>query len=518
MSHADANLVAKKGRRDMNLSHVVNRTALRERQLPAGHGGARFTPDVSVKRTSMSYFLNILYVVAGVILLFGAAVFVHEFGHYWMARRCGLKVEAFAIGFGPKILGWTKHGIEYSWRWIPAGGYVKLPQMITSEALEGTRATDEPLPPVSPWAKIMVAVAGPFMNVVFAFVIATLIYFVGLPVLVNPSVIGYVEPDSAEAQMGIREGDRIIEVNGKTVKSWQDVQMTTVLATTNVLPVVIERDGARLKYQLTAKVNPELGLKILNLDPRDHPEVIDVVAPKSGQPPGAGERAGLKPRDIILSFAGIPVAGRDRLIELIQKRGGQPTEMVLKRGQEKLTVTITPDLDPVTKKGVIRVMLGSASIYQVKRPGPTPWAQVAEVWDKTISTLNALFHSKQTGVGVKDLSGPPGILAMLAAQINTDYRLALSFLVLLNVNLAIINLLPIPVLDGGHILMALLERVRRRPLSVRVMEYTTTAFAVLLISFMLFVSFNDVTKRFRLFKSLFKSQTTIEEAQPQQSE
>jgi regulator of sigma E protease len=151
----------------------------------------------------------------------------------------------------------------------------------------------------------------------------------------------------------------------------------------------------------------------------------------------------------------------------------------------------------------------SATVYQVQKPGPTPWEHMSEVWTKTINVLSALLHSKQTGVGVKDLSGPPGILAILAAYINTDYRLALSFLVLLNVNLAVLNLLPVPVLDGGHILMALIERIRRRPLSVKFVEYTTTAFAVLLISFMLYVSFNDF-RRLSLFKSMFQSETRVE--------
>ncbi|MDB6058219.1 MAG: peptidase, partial [Verrucomicrobiales bacterium] len=155
-------------------------------------------------------------------------------------------------------------------------------------------------------------------------------------------------------------------------------------------------------------------------------------------------------------------------------------------------------------------------IYVVKKPGPSTIEQVSTVWFRTIDTFNALFHSKQTGVGVKDLSGPPGILAMLAAQVNTDFRLALSFLVLLNINLAMLNMLPIPVLDGGHILMAILEKIRRRPLSVRVVEYTTTAFAVLLISFMLFVSFNDVTKRFSIFRAMFNHGAKIEQqAQPE---
>src|SRR5205085_11708961 len=111
----------------------------------------------------MAEIFRVLYVIAGVVLLFGAAVFVHEFGHFRVARLRGLKVEGFSIGFGPKILSWTRDGIEYSWRWIPAGGFVKLPQMITSEALEGANAAAEKIPPAPPWSKILGPVAGPIM-------------------------------------------------------------------------------------------------------------------------------------------------------------------------------------------------------------------------------------------------------------------------------------------------------------------------------------------------------------------
>jgi regulator of sigma E protease len=142
-----------------------------------------------------------------------------------------------------------------------------------------------------------------------------------------------------------------------------------------------------------------------------------------------------------------------------------------------------------------------------------PWTQVAVVIERTVGTFRALIYSKETGVGLKDLSGPPGIFALLAAYVNTDWRLALSFLVLLNINLAIINMLPIPVLDGGHCLMALIERAAGRPLPARLVEYTTTGFAMLLIGFMIFVSFQDV-KRFSLFRSLFKQRVTIEQSEP----
>jgi regulator of sigma E protease len=454
----------------------------------------------------MGDILNAIYIVAAVILLFGAAVFVHEFGHFWVARRLGMKVEAFAIGFGPKILGWTKDGIEYSWRWIPAGGFVKLPQMITSDALEGTNAEDRAnIPPAPPFSKILVALAGPFMNIVFAFVIATLIYFVGLPVLVNPSIIGEVDHQSPEGQLGIQGGDRIVMVNGHPSKSWEDVNFETATARTNIIPVVIERAGTNRTYLLTANARPEVGLKWLNLDPREHPVVGTV---QSDMPAAA---AGLEPGDKILSINDIPVPSQESMIDLISKSEGKPCVLILDRNGGRISVALTPRYDPVTKRA--RIGIGfSQGVYEIQRPGPPPWEMVGDVLNKTVGVITALVHAKETGVRARDLSGPVGILAMLAAWVNTDYRLALKFLVLLNVNLAILNLLPIPVLDGGHILLSVIERIRRRPLNARVQEYATTVFAVLLISFMLYVTFFDI-RRVPLFKLMFQHKPQIEQSE-----
>lgn len=226
------------------------------------------------------------------------------------------------------------------------------------------------------------------------------------------------------------------------------------------------------------------------------------------------ERAGLKSKDKFLSFAAVPIYSQEQLVDLIRKRGGQPSEIQIERAHGKRTLNVTPMVDPNTKRGRIGVTLTSSStvVYQVQKPGPAPWTQFADVWDMMVTTISALFHSKQTGIGAKDLSGPVGILTVLAVQVNTDYRLALKFLVLLNINLAILNLLPVPVLDGGHIVMAMIEKIRRRPLSVRFVEYTTTAFAVLLISFMLYVTFFDI-KRFSLFRSMFRRETQIEQTE-----
>src|ERR1035441_373343 len=287
----------------------------------------------------MTEILNLLKISLGVVLLFGAAIFVHEFGHYWVARRRGMKVEAFAIGFGPKIFGWVRDGIEYSVRWIPAGGFVKLPQMVTSTAIEG-EASQEEIPPAPPLSKILVAVAGPFMNVVFAFAIATVIYWVGLPVQVNPSIIGYVEPGTPEAALGIRDGDEIVAVNGEPVKTWEDVYNATALALTNVLPVAIKREGKTNTYLLKAAANepPEvkklIALKTLNLSPRD-PLIV-----KSVNADSPAEKAHLQTNDEIVSFAGVPISGIKQLTNLLQKCAGHPTPLVVKRDGERQTLSV----------------------------------------------------------------------------------------------------------------------------------------------------------------------------------
>ena len=221
--------------------------------------------------------------------------------------------------------------------------------------------------------------------------------------------------------------------------------------------------------------------------------------------------AGLQPGDKILSVNAIPVPGQEQMIELISKSQGKPCEIVFDRKNERKSVTVTPQYDPGTKRARIGIIF-SAGVYQVEHP--TPWAQVKDVCAKMIDTFSALAHSKETGVGAKDLSGPVGILAMLASQVKSDYRLALSFLVLLNINLAFINLLPIPVLDGGHILMAIIEKIRRRPLSLKFVEYTTTGFAVLLLSFMLYITVFGDLKRFGLYRAMFKTDVQIEQSAP----
>jgi len=443
--------------------------------------------------------LTTIYVVAAVLLLFGAAIFVHEWGHYIVARKCGMKVEEFAIGFGKILWKKEKDGILYTVRMIPAGGFVKLPQMLTSEALEGeSNEDDEPLPEISPWAKIAVAVAGPIMNIVFAVVLATVIYFVGLPEMITPPVVGNLSKESTEYSLGIREGDIVTKIDDQAIPSWEEAYKLTALSLTNRFAVTFLRDRDEFTHVLTATP-----IKTLDL-PSKFPPIVGRVL--EGQ---AASEAGLKQDDKIISLGGIPIGGQGQLIDELQKNGGKATEIVVRRDGENVPLPITPRM--IEGNVMIGVQFGRGPrVYIERHPGPTPWENISAVGSLMWRTLYALFHPTQTGVGVSDLSGPVGILAMLGAMVKTDYRLALNFLVLLNVNLAILNMLPIPVLDGGHTIMGFIEGIFRRKIPAKLQEWATTGFAVALISLMLYVTFHDVFMRRDIFVDMFNSDTEVQ--------
>ena len=543
----------------------------------------------------MADILNIIYVVAVVFLLFGAAIFVHEFGHFWVALKRGLKVEEFAIGFGPIIWSKTHEGILYSIRAIPAGGFVKLPQMLTSEAIEGKpegpadedseKSEGEPpepveeLPPVSPLSKILVAFAGPLMNVIFAILIAVFIWLVGIPKPINEPVVGYVGEKSKEYKIGARPGDRITNVNGEPIETWQDVVYAVLDSEGETVAVQVQRGEEQRQFDLPAGTWSE-GIRRIRLDNQDLLEVMsfetpsllgdvgfkpgDVVLSVNGQkaysqyqlldllmadagqmktvrvargdqevelpfetPYVAGvaveqvvaededglstpaSKADVQAGDVIKSAAGVRVTSTRQLVDIIQAQDNKEFELDLLRGGKGIQVSIIPKdnrLGVALKQDIGLVFKPEPIRYSKELAHPSPAAQIGDVLDKIAITFKALGRGKESGVGAKDLSGPVGIFGMLAIQVNHDLRLALSFLVLLNINLAILNLLPVPVLDGGHIMLSIIEWIRKEPVSVKIQEWATTAFAALLLCFFVYVTFADV-KRVPLLHDIFNRDT-----------
>ncbi len=449
-------------------------------------------------------FINFLatkvYPAVLVVFFFGFTIFIHELGHFLMARRRGMVVERFYIGFGRAIFKRKRDGVEYGIGWLPFGGYVALPQMSPMETIEGkTENASVELPPVSPLSKILVAVAGPVMNIFLAIVLATVLWQVGSSKPVNPSIVGYIEPGSREEMDGIQRGDRIVKVNDTEVKDWMGVMTAVALSLEPTVNVTFDRNGTRFQKVLETEKHPHFGVKTINLYSQGRPLAGGF------QTDSRAEMAGMKKGDKFISVQGTPVSTAEELRNLVGQRPEMVTDIKVMRGSEIVTLHITPKLDPEDKVGRMGVKLEEEMPYELVRPGPTPPEQFKEVLGLMGNTFNALLHSKQTGVGAKSLSGPVGIAGGWWSEIaRGGWRRGLWYAVLLNINLAILNLLPLPVLDGGHIVFAVVEAIRRKPLNARFVHASSVTFAVLLISFMLYVTFFDfqrLTGGFRLSRS-----------------
>jgi regulator of sigma E protease len=431
-----------------------------------------------------------LYPAALVVFFFGLTIFIHELGHFLMARRRGMKVERFSIGFGPKIWGWTKDGIDYRVSWIPFGGYVSLPQMAPMEAIEGkTESKAEELPPAAPSARIQVALAGPVMNLALAVVLSFMIWGFGLPMPVNPSVVGWVEPGSAEETAGIQPGDRIVKVDGRKVETWMQVNRAVALSRDPMVRLVIERGEQWLEFTVERKYNRYVGAKLLSLYPEGRPFVTEVYSNSPAQ------HAGLQVGDKFVAIEEVPITTARELIQIIGERADQPTEVRLMRDGQIIALTVVPQLPKHRDRAMIGVGLGEDLEYLIVRPGPPPHQQFRDVFSMVRDTAYALWHHKETGIGIDSFRGPVGIGTGWWHEIRQGGLLrGIWFAIIINILLAIFNLLPVPVLDGGHIMFAVYEAVLRRPVNARFAYATSLLFAVVLIGFMLYITMRDIRR------------------------
>lgn len=443
--------------------------------------------------------LKVIFIILEVLVLFNLLIFVHELGHFLAARWRGLKVDRFAIWFGKPIWKTEIRGVEYALGWIPAGGYVALPQMATMEVIEGkSKSADQPLPPVSAWDKIIVAFAGPLFSFLLALVFAVVVMFVGRPVTEAEitTVIGYVEKDGPADQAGLRPGDRILEVDGRRVTKFggmgDSVVWRVVRSEGETIPVKVERDGQVLEFFPRPVKDPtkawqRKSLRQIKIAPAQAALIAEVVA---GSP---AARAGLRPGDRILSVDGQQVYHFAAVTESIEAHPETEVTLAVQRGAERFDVRVRPErpLSPPGEKPRIGVVWNAGGLPQLIYP--RAWQQVRDSVNAMIETFGALFAPK-SDVKPQHLGGAVKIMDVYYRLFSAEdgWRLALWFSVLLNVNLALLNLLPIPVLDGGHILLSIIEAIRRRPLSHRAGNLIQTACAAALIAFMLYIAFFDV--------------------------
>lgn len=448
--------------------------------------------------------LHYILIALEVVLIFNLIIGVHELGHFLAARWRGLKVDRFAIWFGKPI--WKKKigGVEYALGTIPFGGYVSLPQMATMEAIEGKADTTEPLPNVSPLDKIIVAFAGPLFSFLLAIAFAFVVWQVGKPSndVNNSTVVGWVDPTGPGWSAGLRPGDTILEVDGHPVKNFQpsaslsdSVKWRIITSTSTNIAIKYRRgDQEAMAYavptNLPTKWYERKSLRQIFINYAER-TVIGEIASNS---PAAV--AGLKPGDEIVAMDGQKIFSPLTILFAEQALTNQPNVPVaftVKRGLEQFEKTLlaVKPLSP-TNTGPSWGIVAWQADTNVALVHPTPWSQIQMSAGQIFSTFGALFERKGQ-IGVQQLGGAVMIIRVYSNlfQDEDGWRRVLWFSVILNVNLALLNLLPLPVLDGGHITLSLIEAVRRRPVSARIIEKIQSGFAALLIAFMLYIAFFD---------------------------
>jgi len=437
-----------------------------------------------------------ILMVGGTILLalvlFGATVAAHEFGHYLAARKMGLVVERFAIGFGPKIYGKIIDGVEWQLNLLPLGGFVQLPQMSPAEEIEGRSSKlVKDLPPASPKAKIITALAGPVASLMLGILCSLGSWLGGVPtnMIYRTTIIGWVEPGSPAAKAGVLPGDRILAIDGQRPDRWAGrpgaVVESILLGTGREILLEVDRNQREI---VTVRVTPERdqemeGLRKLGFEM--YPAQTAVVNKVIEGGPAA--RAGIRPGEMIRSVNGIKV-WNPAAVKSAVDAGRESLDLGVEDTRGKIrTVRLHPEKALNRKERMIGVIWKP---NEIQITHPTPVEQVGSAAGMVFRTLNALV-SPASSVGVKHLSGPLGIFERLVSLLQTDPRLVLYFSVILNVNLAVLNLLPIPVLDGGHIMFSLLEAFRRRQMEAKTIERIQTAFVILLAGFFILVTYHD---------------------------
>ena len=438
--------------------------------------------------------------IAGIIVL-GVLVFIHELGHFVVAKWLNIGVLKFSLGFGKRLISRKWGETEYQIALVPLGGYVKLLGESADEKVPESEKhrtfTGQPI-----LRRTAIVAAGPVMNFMLAIIVLPIVFMVGTQQpshLSSPPVIGWIEPNSPAAEAGFLAGDRILSLDGAPLDNWESLITAVITSPNEELDIAFKRHGDVMSKRLTTRADPNTGAGLAGFHP-DIPKMAinDVV---TGKP---AYQAGIEPGDIVFSINGGSQQDYEEMRRLIEENPGTELTFEIRRGEETFSVGVTPILDPEENRGKVGVAFvpGFPNIdvvtkhygfFEAVKKGSR---EVIRLTTLTFSVLGKLLTGK---LSIRHLGGPLTIVRFAGQAAQSGFVALLQFVAFLSLNLAILNILPIPVLDGGHLAFLLIESVIGKPVSAKKQEMAYKIGFTILIALMIVVFYNDLVKMFFRF-------------------
>jgi regulator of sigma E protease len=416
----------------------------------------------------------------------GVLVFVHELGHFMMARWHGVRVLTFSLGFGPMLLKVKRGDTEYAISAIPLGGYVK---MAGENAEDQRTGSDDEFLSKTKWQRFQILFMGPLMNLILAVVLTAIVLMQGAEVPTyedQPVLVGKVESSSPAEQSGIRVGDRILKVNGEDTPTWERFAILIGTRANRDVPIDILRDGHEERVSVRPKGRGRFGVGEIGVLPDVYPSVSSVVAG------GRAESAGLKGGDTILAIDGSRMVFSRDVVEKISGSPEKAIEIRVRRDGQDIPVMVTP----AREGSVGRIGIAIGNQTRTFKPGPLEsislsFARNIEFGGMILKTLWGLVTGEDSP---RQLMGPVGIAQLSGESAQAGWVALFALMASISLNLGLLNLLPVPILDGGHILIMGLEAIARRDFSLQVKEKMLLAGFVFLMALMVTVVYNDLTR------------------------
>jgi regulator of sigma E protease len=442
----------------------------------------------------MPQLLSILHTIFVMAIVLGFMILIHEFGHYAAAKYFGVRVEVFSIGFGKRLLGFKRGETDYRIAAIPLGGYVKM----SGENPMDSRSDDPGEFLNHPrWQRFIIALAGPAMNIMLAVALLTGVYMMHYEypaVLDEPAVIGWVNPDSPAERGGIKVGDKIVQVEDIQNPTWEQVTIKEALSPNQPLKYEIEHDGKITEKTLIPEPEGRNQLGTMGWVPKDSNVILTLVEP--GMP---AEKAGIKVGDQVLTANGQPIPVVQALIQMLKRTKDQPLDLAVLRNGQKLNFTVQPTFDQGAsgQEPAYRIGIASASTKKVVQLNFTDALKrsLSENKNSSFLILELLQKMVQRKVSMRQVDGPIGIgSAVGEAAREKGWTPLLGITAAISLNLGIMNLLPIPILDGGVILLLFIESLMQKEISLPIKERIYQAAFVFLVLFAVMVIYNDLVK------------------------